>query len=103
MMHYRRIFVHSGIVHFKLVDLIMYFFLSALRTANENMDRLMTRLERLSMAIGQLNPSSATTLKGLILQLFCQFNIRISIFKISKTYEPCNYFQTILDDKGLKG
>ena len=79
MIHYQRIFVHSGTVHIKLFDLIMYFFLPALRTANENMDRLMTRLERLSMAIGQLNPSSATNLKGIISQLFYQYNIRVSI------------------------
>ena len=30
-----------------------------LRTANENMDRLMTHLEKLSVAIENLNPSSS--------------------------------------------
>ncbi len=31
------------------------------RAANENMDKLMGRLERLSVAIGQLNPASSGT------------------------------------------
>ena len=30
-----------------------------LRTANDNMDKLMGRLEKLSVAIGQLNPASS--------------------------------------------
>ena len=30
-----------------------------MRTANENMDKLMGRLEKLSVAIGQLNPASS--------------------------------------------
>ena len=33
---------------------------SGLRSANENMDKLMTRLEKLSNSIGQLNPASAS-------------------------------------------
>ena len=33
--------------------------ISAIRTANDNMDRLMSDLERLSMAIGKLDPAAA--------------------------------------------
>ena len=35
------------------------YFISGLRLANENMDKLMGRLETLSVAIGQLNPASS--------------------------------------------
>ena len=31
-----------------------------LRSANDNMEKLMTRLEKLSVAIGQLNPASSS-------------------------------------------
>ena len=33
--------------------------LPGLRTANDNMDKLMNRLERLSVAIGELNPAAS--------------------------------------------
>ena len=33
---------------------------SGLRSANDNMEKLMTRLEKLSVAIGQLNPASSS-------------------------------------------
>lgn len=35
--------------------------LTGMLKANENMDRLMTHLELLSVAIGQLNPASSTS------------------------------------------
>ena len=41
------------------------FYLIAIRVANENMDRLMTRLQLLSLAIGQLNPSFGSHSEGI--------------------------------------
>jgi len=39
-----------------LVSMMLF---SGLRTANDNMDKLMNRLERLSVAIGELNPAAS--------------------------------------------
>ena len=39
-------------------------FLIVLRAGNENMDRLMTRLQLLSLAIGKLNPTFGSHSKG---------------------------------------
>ena len=41
------------------MDFLYDIFFLGLRTANENMEKLMGRLETLSVAIGQLNPASS--------------------------------------------
>jgi hypothetical protein len=41
------------------LQLIWTIWLTGLRTANDNMDKLMNRLERLSVSIGELNPAAS--------------------------------------------
>ena len=51
---------------------IFVFYLQAIRVANENMDRLMTRLQLLSLAIGKLNPSFGSHSEGIsYIALYC--------------------------------
>ena len=57
------------------VNSLYCFFLKsiALRIANENMDRLMTRLQLLSLAIGKLSPSVEDESQGnncFVLQIY---------------------------------
>lgn len=42
-----------------MTSLKSVFFFKGLVTANDNMDKLMSRLERLSVAIGELNPAAS--------------------------------------------
>ena len=72
------------------VNSLYCFFLKsiALRIANENMDRLMTRLQLLSLAIGKLSPSVEDDSQGnhliLVLQIHLIRKSRIQINKIKK-------------------
>ena len=60
----------------------------ALRIANENMDRLMTRLQLLSLAIGKLSPSVEDDSQGNYLSLVLQINlIRKNSFSKNRNYE----------------
>ena len=54
-MHYLCLFISILIIYRNMKFVIKIFL--ALRIANENMDRLMTRLQLLSLSIGKLNPS----------------------------------------------